>query len=123
MKLAGDFFLILDEQKSESGFVTRIFLNYEHVIYKGHFPGHPITPGVIQMQLVHELLERHLKKKVKLISMAQCKFLSILSPDKIVPLKIVADLKTKDDCIVVNASGMNDDNVFFKLSATYQVLN
>lgn len=123
MKLIGDLFLILKEDERESGFVAHLFLNPEHLVYKGHFPGQPVTPGVIQMQIVHELLERHLKKKLKLISMPQSKFLSILNPEKSQEVKFVIDLKMKEGCLSVNASGMNNDTIFFKLRATYQMIN
>lgn len=123
MKLIGDLFLILKDEVNESGFVAHLFLNPEHLVYKGHFPGQPVTPGVIQMQIVHELLERHLKKKLKLISMPQSKFLSILNPEKNQEVKVIIDLKMKEGFLVVNASGTNDETVFFKLSAAYQILD
>ena len=37
--------------------ITRIKLNKDHDIYNGHFPNNPITPGVIIIQIIKEILE------------------------------------------------------------------
>jgi len=57
MTLNGDFYTIEDRlpvsDSTVYGFDVR--LNPEHFIFKAHFPGHPITPGVCLMQMVAEL--------------------------------------------------------------------
>lgn len=55
------------------------------VIYKAHFPGEPITPGVCIVQTAQELLEDMLQcaglpHTTKLAMVKNVKFLSVLSP-------------------------------------------
>ncbi len=119
MKLANDFFKILESSKTESGFSTRIELNAEHIIYTGHFPGQPVTPGVIQMQIVHELLSMHLGKELKLCKMSQCKFLKVLNPIETEQLFISIIIKQQGEMLTVKASGKKDSSIFFKLNASY----
>ena len=114
MKLMNDFFEILKSSKSKNGFVTTIKLNSNHIVYTGHFPGHPVTPGVIQMQIVHELLENHLNRKLKLKNMSQCKFLKILNPNETTELDIHIEYENKGEIITINASGKNESDIYFK---------
>ena len=44
----------------------QITLNPAHEIFKGHFPGNPVMPGVCTVQIVKELLSAHLKKDLVL---------------------------------------------------------
>ena len=54
------------------GFSIR--LDPEHEIYKAHFPGHPVTPGVCQIQIVTELLALHLGEEVRLTDVKNVKY-------------------------------------------------
>jgi 3-hydroxyacyl-[acyl-carrier-protein] dehydratase len=119
MKLMGDFFKVVDTSIGVNGFSSVIELNPRHV-YTGHFPGHPVTPGVIQMQIIHELLEDHFGRKLSLLKMPQCKFLKVLDPRETNRLKIFIEFTTIDDLIHVKARGENEMAIFFKLNALYQ---
>ena len=58
MRLNGDFYRIEsrleDRTLGQSGF--NVILNPDHLIYKAHFPGQPVTPGVCILQMIRELL-------------------------------------------------------------------
>lgn len=79
--LQGDFYNILSLNKEESGTVSATLrFNREHPIFRGHFPGLPIVPGVCMMQLVKELLEDAVDRRLSLLSAANLKFLSLINP-------------------------------------------
>lgn len=120
MKLIGDFFKVLETSVSNAGFNATIELNPAHIVYVGHFPGHPVTPGVIQLQMVHELLEKQLAKELRLITMPQSKFLKILNPEVTLQLMIHIDISIKDELLNVHAWGENGTDIFFKLNAVYR---
>ena len=122
MKLINDFFEVLETSVSEVGFITTIELNPGHIVYSGHFPGHPVTPGVIQMQIVHELLEKHFCKNLKLITMPQCKFLKILNPNETSRIVIHIELNRTDELLNIKARGENGTDIFFKLNSVYQFI-
>ncbi len=77
-------------QKEIDGLKGRfvLALNPSCFIYQAHFPGEPITPGVciVQMgkELLEELLEEHLQKKVglEISKVKNVKFLSVISPNE-----------------------------------------
>ena len=120
MKLLNDLFEVIETTVYEMGFATSIKLNPGHIVYSGHFPGHPVTPGVIQMQIVHELLEKYFGKSLKLITMARCKFLKILDPTETSHIVVHIGFKRNDELLHVKARGENGTAIFFKLDPVYQ---
>ena len=115
-------FVVLETSVSELGFITTIGLNPSHIVYTGHFPGHPVTPGVIQMQIVHELLEKHFCKNLKLITMSQCKFLKILNPKETSRIVVHIEHNRIDELLNIKARGENGTDIFFKLNSVYQFI-
>ena len=113
---------MLGTSVSEVGFITTIELNPGHIVYSGHFPGHPVTPGVIQMQIVHELLEKYFCKNLKLITMLRCNFLKILNPNETSQIVVHIELNRTDELINIKAWGENGTNIFFKLNSVYQFI-
>ena len=59
---------------------VRVRLHADHVIYKAHFPGNPITPGVCLIQMIGELLEQRQAASVQLSKVVNLKFISPISP-------------------------------------------
>lgn len=119
MKLQNDFFLLEESQSTEHGWIFHISLNPDHLVYIGHFPGQPVTPGVIQMQIVHELLEHQLGRSLQLLRMPVCKFLHVLNPLESPQLIISLDSSPIDRGIKVKATGTFKTTTFFQLRAEY----
>ena len=82
-------------------------LNPECFIYKAHFPGNPITPGVCIVQTCAELLGEITGKKMEIIAAKDIKFLNILSP-----------LTTATVDFVFSAVATDGDNTTAKISVT-----
>jgi len=66
---------------TEDGYCYSIRLNADHVIFKAHFPGEPITPGVCILQMSIELLSESVGKKLEPVYVKNVKFISLLTPD------------------------------------------
>ena len=82
MRLTNGFFIIEFIQDTEGGFEAVLHTNPEHPIYKAHFPGSPITPGVCIIQAAGELLEKKLNRKLYLKTVKNVKFLSVIIPEE-----------------------------------------
>jgi len=59
---------------------ARVLIPPESRWVQGHFPGHPILPGVAQARIAHDLLERSLGTGVHLTSIPRMKFTSPVRP-------------------------------------------
>lgn len=60
--------------------VTKIKLNKDHDIYNGHFPNKPITPGVIIIQIIKEILEEHIACELVLSEIINIKYILPINP-------------------------------------------
>ena len=64
--LLDNFYTILSSESSDSTIWTiQIELNPKHPIYQGHFPGHPVVPGVCLLQLIKECVEDIRQQKLQ----------------------------------------------------------
>jgi 3-hydroxyacyl-[acyl-carrier-protein] dehydratase len=81
--LLEDLYTIRDKSSLKDSSVTHsIVLNKEHPIFKGHFPSHPILPGVVMLQLCKELLENHLDALFFISETSRVKFLAPVDPSE-----------------------------------------
>lgn len=80
MILKDQLYSINGKQASDGGTVFSISLNPECFIYKAHFPGNPITPGVCIVQTACELLGELAGRKLEIAEAKDIRFLNILSP-------------------------------------------
>ncbi len=119
MKLLNDLFEIIDSSGNSSGFSVTIRIKSDHIVYKGHFPGYPVTPGVVFIQMMHELIEHRLKKTIRLVEMSNCKFLKIVNPEKESTATISVDIVLKDKLLHVKAWGENNSGKFLKFDGVY----
>ena len=88
----------------------------------GIFPDNPVTPGVVQIQIVKEVLEKALNKTCVLKEVGRCKFLAILNPNDTPEIDVKINYSTADDGMMkVTAQGKlkDESQTFFKFNAKY----
>jgi 3-hydroxyacyl-[acyl-carrier-protein] dehydratase len=120
--LLKDFYKVEKLEKINEGKYTAIvFLNKEHDIFKGHFPGNPVTPGVCMMQIIKELTQEILGSSLIMTSSSNVKFMALINPEKNPTLKldldILGDLTTE---IKVKNTTSFDETVALKLTNVYK---
>ncbi|HEY9197502.1 MAG TPA: hypothetical protein VIM77_14600 [Mucilaginibacter sp.] len=99
---------------------TTITLNPAHPIFKGHFPGQPVVPGVCMMQMVKEVLEHVLGVKTRLVKAGDMKFLAILNPvvNTIAHMQIT-HTETDANTVKVDALIQQEDLTFLKFKGVF----
>ena len=117
--LIDHLFEISHLKKVDDKIITEVIINASNSVFNGHFPGNPVTPGVIQIQLVKEILEEYFQRSMNLVSIGRCKFLEVLNP--VVTPKITVEIIVKeiDGSIKIDAVGKNNTTNYFKFSAVY----
>lgn len=82
MRLNGDFYRIESRleglPQGQSGF--NVILNPDHLVYKAHFPGQPVTPGVCILQMIQELLSEQENTRLYISKIKNAKFINMISP-------------------------------------------
>jgi len=82
MKLLHNFYEVIELNQSADSVSALVKIEKEHSIFKGHFPNHPVTPGVCTMQIIKELSENHLGKELMLKTARNVKFMAIINPEE-----------------------------------------
>lgn len=74
--------ILSDGQDSSNAakYLVTVTLDCGHEIFRGHFPGNPILPGVCQIGIIRELSEDILGYKLLLSQAGQVKYLSLINP-------------------------------------------
>ena len=124
MILQDNLFTIVSQQQEEGLDVFHVRLNPEWPIYKAHFPGHPITPGVCIVQMVQELLQVLQHRELSFCQAKNIKYLSIVSPEEITELTITFSKieEQPDSCLKVQAQVTSGERLFTKLSMVFKGL-
>lgn len=122
MKLRDSLYTIVSEFKGDGRHDFNIKLDPEHFIYKAHFPGEPITPGVCIMQIAKELLEESVSEDLTLSCVKNIKFLRIISPNEVTEICYsLAKISREDDQIKVQVTVTAGEDAYAKLSLICQI--
>ena len=120
MILKDTFYTINSTSLEDKTLKYEVSIDPNHAIFKGHFPGNPVTPGVVQMEMIKELLSVHFQRPVKMKSMNNCKFLAILNPETSPNVLVNISLQPTDsDNIKVSVVIANETTSFLKIQAEY----
>ncbi len=113
MKLLDSLFNIISRDAS----AFTLHLNPEHPIYKAHFPGEPITPGVVLIQMAVELSEIISERTLQLSAAKNVKFLHIVNPLEMPEVKYDFQKVLMDgENVAIQATVICGDTLCAKLS-------
>lgn len=107
--------------KGEGKYQVSVALNKDHAIFKGHFPGNPVTPGACMLQVVKELTQDILGIKLMMTSVSNVKFMALINPEINPELLLELEIdSTEEEHIKVKNTTRFDDVTALKMSNTYK---
>ena len=121
MKLINDFFEVVSTKQCEDSYQCQVKFYPEHRIYKAHFPGNPVTPGVCLMQMGEEMLEDKYGKQLQLIIVKTIRFNKIVGPND-TPVYTFTKEVLNQDVLSVDVAVSDEAGESVKMSLQYQVL-
>lgn len=108
-------------RQGEGKYHVSLVLNKDHVIFKGHFPGNPVTPGACMLQVVKELTQDILGMKLMMTSVANVKFMALINPEKNPELLLELEIDAAEEGhIRVKNTTLFEDVTALKMSNTYK---
>jgi len=117
MKLLNSLYTIVEDRPAEGSHDYVIKLDPEHFIYKAHFPGEPITPGVCILQTAQELMGEALGEKLEVSTVKNVKFLRVISPlETPVVCYSVQKLVREEDTAKAQVTVTAGEDIYAKLS-------
>lgn len=121
--LLQDFYKVNSLEKvSDQSYQVDLTLNARHEIFKGHFPGNPVTPGVGMMQIIKELTEEITGKKLFLTNASNVKFMALINPEATPDLKLELDMTLTDNEVKVKNITSFGETTALKLTNTYKIV-
>lgn len=121
MSILQDFYTLQNiEKQNDNNYSVSMKLNPDHEIFKGHFPGNPVTPGVCMMQIVKDLTEKITEKKLTLKSATNVKFMAIINPEETPDLVLELDIAEDEDNVKVKNTTLFGETIALKMSVNYK---
>ncbi|WP_103069776.1 hotdog family protein [Aquimarina sediminis] len=119
--LIKDFYTVVKVTLVEKELLhAHISLNKRHKIFEGHFPGNPVTPGVCMIQIIKEIVEKHLEKKLFLERISNVKFTALINPHVNPELLMEVSIAEIDGVVKVkNISKFADGVIALKCNGTF----
>lgn len=119
--LLKDFYQVqLIDKISENKYIASIILNDKHEVFKGHFPGNPVTPGVCMMQIIKELTQDITGFSLQLKSSNNVKFMALINPEETPELKLELEILPNDEEVKVKNATFFGETVALKMSNIYK---
>ncbi len=88
-------------------------------VFEGHFPGNPILPGVLELQITESILFESLLKKGRINNASNIKFLKPIFPDATVVLTCEIDYTIENQIINCSVKIKNDDIICMTMLCSY----
>lgn len=118
--MTDSLYTTINIEDNENGFVAEIETNPSHIIYKAHFPGNPITPGVCIIKAAGEILENKINRKLWLKTVKNVKFLSIIIPAEGKRIKYAfSNFKEEENGCKVQVLVNDNTTIYAKISLTF----
>lgn len=118
-----DFYTVISHQELGSGLYRYVVtINPECKVYQGHFPGHPVAPGVCLIAMVSACAREccGLTDAWVLRAVKTCRLLRPILPQQATPY--VLDITTMADNTTFKAKLHDDETAFMTLEATFDKL-
>lgn len=118
--LLKDFYSIKQLEQDGESVTALIYVNKDHEVFKGHFPGNPIMPGVCMMQIIKEIVGEVTQSNLVMQSLSNVKFMALINPFVNPELKLELSITAEDDTVKVKNTTYFDQTVALKLSSIYK---
>jgi 3-hydroxyacyl-[acyl-carrier-protein] dehydratase len=108
------------DDNSAQKYSASVELDASHEIFRGHFPGNPILPGVCQVEMIREIAEEITGRKLLLSKAGQVKYLSLINPALNPALNVNIRLTSQNhDELDVSAEVASSDHTFMKMKGRF----
>ena len=115
-----DFFTYSLTESTTDKLKARITIDGEHRLFEGHFPGFPVTPGVVLLEITRQILGKALGKDLMLSGAKDIKFTRPVIPAQHTEIDLEMNIDKADGEILVNAVFSGEDIIFTKIRGRYR---
>jgi 3-hydroxyacyl-[acyl-carrier-protein] dehydratase len=109
--------------EDQAGRIYEIKINKGHPVFKAHFPGNPVLPGVCMMQIIKEVTEKYSGKKLFMEKCFNVKFLALVNPEIKPVLRLEMQIFQEGNTIRVKNLTKFENTIAVKFSAQYRIMD
>lgn len=118
--LKNKLYSVIDIKHADDAIHAAIRLDEKHPVFKGHFPGQPVVPGVCEMQIVKEILTSVVQRKLQMLYADDIKFLQMIDPNLNNMLNVEIHYSIQEENkIELHANIFQENRICFKLNAAF----
>lgn len=110
-------------KQNEQEVIAIVKLHKEHDVFKGHFPGNPIMPGVCMIQMIKELTEKITGKKLFLSIATNVKFMAKINPEENEVIDLNLKISEENGIVKVKNITSYDQTIALKLSIAFKIVD
>ena len=92
-------------QSAPGRIIAAFLFREDQEVFRGHFPGNPVLPGVFQIEMVKFALEVGRQGRYRLARIEKCKFTKLVRPGQVVTVSAawserdgITEVKATLDC-------------------------
>ena len=115
--LIKNYYSIESIKEEEGIFYYDVILNSDCDVYKGHFPGEPISPGVCNIQMIKECAEHAAGKSLTISNVLQCRFINLVTPLKVNKATVRIKLDCAENKTILSSSLYDAETEYMSLKA------
>jgi 3-hydroxyacyl-[acyl-carrier-protein] dehydratase len=116
--LLNNLYTIESQTKSEQWVTSSLKLDANHAIFKGHFPGQPVLPGVCMLEMISEIMGGLLKKNFHISAAPLVKFLRMIDPRKNPDINVEINYQEKGSGVAAGGKIFCGPEIFMKFQLT-----
>ena len=90
-----------------------------HSVFKGHFPGFPVVPGVMMIQTIRDVLRNYFNQKITLKTARDIKFVSLITPTDSEDLQIDIEFRRNSEELIATTTIKSGTKLCMKMDSTY----
>lgn len=120
MKLKDDFFSVIEASPDKRDYL--VSLNPLHEIYRDHFPGNPVTPGVCIIQMIKELTSLSTGWELFMRQASKIRYFKVINPTEHERINVSLDIVSGENNCRVAATVSSDADTFARLSIDFSIV-
>ncbi|GER58319.1 3-hydroxyacyl-ACP dehydratase [Patiriisocius marinus] len=121
--LIKDLYTLENFEYTDGVVEAEIYLNKDNDIFKGHFPGNPVMPGVCMIQIIKELTEKAVDSTLFLSETTNIKFMAIINPNKTPYLKLSITITEVENGFKTKNISSFGETLALKMSALFTIID
>lgn len=117
MLLEKTYFELAGIQSGDGAALAHVRLQPGCDVYRGHFPGHPVSPGACNIEMVRECFCKAIGQEARIATIDRCRLTAVASPTLCPELDIVLSW-TEDDGWCLSAVVKDDRQQYLDFKGT-----